>query len=245
MVGLTRFELVTSRLSAGRSDQLSYRPNAGKNNTSILLVGQHFFCFVLKFLEIGYESRTESRRLSAQRLINGVLFGVFVSLKRMDIQTVVVGGGPISSVIVLRLHDPRGVSTLSLPIKIGNIEASAISLGIDQESTQRPLTHDLLRSVLDSLDADIKSVRIVGVHGTTFFSQIELISKEGEHIYVDARPSDAIALAVRTNAPIFADESVLEIAAAPDFTDVEKDVQAQELEEFHQFIEDISPEDFS
>ncbi len=74
---------------------------------------------------------------------------------------------------------------------------------------QRPLTHDLLRSVLDSLDADIKSVRIVGVHGTTFFSQIELISKEGEHIYVDARPSDAIALAVRTNAPIFADESVL------------------------------------
>ena len=101
-----------------------------------------------------------------------------MSLKRMDIQTVVVGGGPISSVIVLRLHDPRGVSTLSLPIKIGNIEASAISLGIDQESTHRPLTHDLLRSVLDSLDADIKSVRIVGVHGTTFFSQIEIISKE-------------------------------------------------------------------
>ena len=168
-----------------------------------------------------------------------------MSLKRMDIQTVVVGGGPISSVIVLRLHDPRGVSTLSLPIKIGNIEASAFSLGIDQESTQRPLTHDLLRSVLDSLDADIKSVRIVGVRGTTFFSQIELISKEGEHIYVDARPSDAIALAVRTNAPIFADESVLEIAAAPDFTDVEKDVQAQELEEFRQFIEDVSPEDFS
>ncbi|MBF0946756.1 MAG: bifunctional nuclease family protein, partial [Atopobium sp.] len=92
---------------------------------------------------------------------------------------------------------------------------------------------------------DIKSVRIVGVRGTMFFSQIELISKEGEHIYVDARPSDAIALAVRTNAPIFADESVLEIAAAPDFTDVEKDVQAQELEEFHQFIEDVSPEDFS
>lgn len=168
-----------------------------------------------------------------------------MSLKRMDIQTVVVGGGPISSVIVLRLHDPRGVSSLSLPIKIGNIEASAISLGIDQESTERPLTHDLLRSVLDSLDADIKSVRIVGVRGTTFFSQIEVISKEGEHIYIDARPSDAIALAVRTNAPIFADESVLEIAAAPDFTDVEKNVQAQELEEFHQFIKDVSPEDFS
>ena len=74
--------------------------------------------FCLKFLEIGYEVRTESRRLSAQRLINGVLFGVFVSLKRMDIQTVVVGGGPISSVIVLRLHDraasPRSAYLLRL-----------------------------------------------------------------------------------------------------------------------------------
>ena len=245
MVGLTRFELVTSRLSAGRSDQLSYRPNAGKNNTSIIHTGQHFFYFVLNFLDTGYENKAGGHRLSVKKSINDVLFGVFVSLKRMDIQTVVVGGGPISSVIVLRLHDPRGVSSLSLPIKIGTIEASAISLGIDQESTERPLTHDLLRSVLDSLDADIKSVRIVGVRGTTFFSQIELISKEGEHIYVDARPSDAIALAVRTNAPIFADESVLEIAAAPDFTDVEKDVHAQEFEEFRQFIEGVSPEDFS
>ena len=168
-----------------------------------------------------------------------------MSLKRMDIQTVVVGGGPISSLIILRVHDPRRNSSLSLPIKIGNIEAAAISLGIDQEKTDRPLTHDLLRSVLDSLDADIKSVRIVGVNGTTFFSQIEVISKEGEHIYVDARPSDAIALAVRTNSPIFADENVLEVAAAPDFSDVEKDVQAQELEDFHQFVEDLSPEDFS
>lgn len=236
---------MTSRLSAGRSDQLSYRPNAGKNNTSIIHTGQHFFYFVLNFLDTGYENKADGHRLSVKRLINDVLFGVFVSLKRMDIQTVVVGGGPISSVIVLRLHDPRGISSLSLPIKIGTIEASAISLGIDQESTERPLTHDLLRSVLDSLDADIKSVRIVGVRGTTFFSQIELISKEGEHIYVDARPSDAIALAVRTNAPIFADESVLEIAAAPDFTDVEKDVHAQEFEEFRQFIEGVSPEDFS
>lgn len=236
---------MTSRLSAGRSDQLSYRPNAGKNNTSIIHTGQHFFYFVLNFLDTGYENKAGSHRLSVKRSINNVLFGVFVSLKRMDIQTVVVGGGPISSVIVLRLHDPRGVSSLSLPIKIGTIEASAISLGIDRESTERPLTHDLLRSVLDSLDADIKSVRIVGVRGTTFFSQIELISKEGEHIYVDARPSDAIALAVRTNAPIFADESVLEIAAAPDFTDVEKDVHAQEFEEFRQFIEGVSPEDFS
>ena len=58
-------------------------------------------------------------------MLYDVVFGVFVSLKRMDIQTVVVGGGPISSVIVLRLHDPRGVSSLSLPIKIGNIYRAA------------------------------------------------------------------------------------------------------------------------
>ncbi len=170
---------------------------------------------------------------------------VTVSLRKMDIKSVVVGGGPIASIIILEPKDTLHNSSIKLPIRIGHIEAMSISLGVDQTPQGRPLTHDLMRSILDALKADLKSVRIIGVTGTTFFAQLEIISSEGEHHYIDARPSDAVALAVRTGSPIYADEVVLETAAAPDFADVEKDVKKQELAEFHDFVESLNPEDFS
>ena len=74
---------------------------------------------------------------------------------------------------------------------------------------------------------------------------MELIAANGSHEYLDARPSDAIALAVRTGAPVYAEESVLTTAALPDFAAVEKDEQEAELAEFHQFVENLSPEDFN
>ena len=166
-------------------------------------------------------------------------------LRRMDIESVVVGGGPVASLLLLRTRESVGESPLRLPIRIGQVEATAISMGARERSGGRPMTHDLLVSTLSALGARCASVRVMAVQGTTFFAQLELVREDGERVFVDARPSDAVALAVRTGVPVYADESVLATAALPDFQGVEKDEQAAELEEFHTFVENLSPEDFN
>lgn len=167
-------------------------------------------------------------------------------LRRMDIQSVVVGGGPVASLIVLSTHDvPAGGTPQQLPIRIGSVEATAITMGVRDRAGARPMTHDLLSTVISELGGRCLSVRVMAVQGTTFFAQVELADAAGERHYVDARPSDAIALAVREGVPIYADESVLDAAALPDFRGVEADERAHELEEFHAFVENLSPEDFN
>ncbi len=164
---------------------------------------------------------------------------------RMDIRTIVVGGGPVASVIVLTPHSHAEASGIELPIRIGSIEAAAISLGIDNATDARPITHDLLANTIDQLGARLSGVEIVDVKGTTFFAHLLLVDQNGRHIEVDARPSDAIALAVRTKAPIFANEKVLETATLPDFGAIERDEKKHRMDEFHDFVESLSPEDFS
>ncbi|OUO34472.1 bifunctional nuclease family protein [Olsenella sp. An290] len=169
-----------------------------------------------------------------------------MALRRMDIESVVVGSGPLPSLVVLRPRDEQdGSPELQLPIRIGSIEATAISMGVNPREGRRPMTHDLLVSSIEALGASCSSVRIVGVEGTIFFAQVELLRDDGGQVLVDARPSDAIALAVRAEAPIFAEEDVLSVAALPDFRSVEKDEQERELAEFHEFVESLSPEDFN
>ena len=164
----------------------------------------------------------------------------------MDIESVVVGGGPLASLIVLRTSDQNeDDEVLQLPIRIGLVEASAISMGVTPREGGRPMTHDLLKSTISALGGQCTSVRITAVQDTTFFAQIELTNAAGVPTFVDARPSDAIALAVREGIPIYAEDSVIETAALPDFRSVEKDEQARELEEFHAFVENLSPEDFN
>ena len=82
------------------------------------------------------------------------------------------------------------------------------------------------------------------VRGTTFYAQIHILSPDGRQLQVDARPSDAIALAVRTGTPIYAEEYVLDTAALPDFRGVEEDEERQEMQKFHDFVQSLSPEDF-
>lgn len=169
-----------------------------------------------------------------------------MALRRMDIEGVVVGEGPIASLVILRTHESLGsCESLQLPIRIGTVEATAITMGVGGRTSGRPLTHDLLRSVVDSLGARVNEVRITSVEGTTFFAQIDILTTDGAHVLVDSRPSDAIALAVRTDTPIFAEDSVLSTAALPDFKGVEEHERQQELEEFHNFVENLSPEDFN
>lgn len=164
---------------------------------------------------------------------------------RMDIQTIVVSGSKASSLVVLRPHRRREGSSVQLPIRIGPVESSAISMGVDGSHHARPLTHDLLCSTIGALGASVSRVVISDVHDTTFYAQLQLSTKEGDLVSVDARPSDALAVAVRCGAPIYADEKVLDTAALPDFKGVEQDEEQHEMELFHDFVENLSPEDFN
>ncbi len=166
-------------------------------------------------------------------------------MQRMDIHTVVVGDGPISSLIVLRTRVAEGEQATDLPIRIGRIEATAISMGINRPANTRPMTHDLLRDVIVRLGGTLLSVAIVDVQGTTFFARLILETPDGSHPEIDCRPSDAIALAVRMRVPILADDRVLETATLPDFKSVEQAEKNRDMERFHDFVESLSPEDFA
>ena len=98
-----------------------------------------------------------------------------------------------------------------LPIWIGPAEADAIAVKLQGVTVPRPLTHDLLNSVIDSLGAAIDSIIVSDLKSDTFYAKI-MLSVNGEQVEIDSRPSDALALAVRTDAPIFAEEAVLDKA---------------------------------
>ena len=179
-----------------------------------------------------------------------------MSLVRVDVETIVVGGGPIASLVVLK---PRKAATddevaegaedapqfQPLPIRLGVTEAAAIGMGVDNSLATRPMTHDLFLSVVRDLGASVQSAAITGVQGTTFYASLNLVLGDGQRMAVDARPSDAIALALRAKAPIFVDADVLRTASCPDFEAVQRDENKRSLEEFQAFLENVSPEDFS
>ena len=164
---------------------------------------------------------------------------------RMDIQSIVVGGGPMASLVVLKPRHEGSAPTSKLPIRIGRIEAAAISMGVDSSLAKRPTTHDLLSTAVERLGARITSVCVVDVRDTTFYAEVRLSCASGESLTLDARPSDALALAVRAHAPIFASLDVLNRAALPDFGGVEQAEREREEAAFHEFVEGLSPEDFA
>ena len=164
---------------------------------------------------------------------------------RLDIGSVMVGGGPAPSVIVLKPHDAQpDVGTIQLPIRIGVAEASSISAALARVPVARPLSHDLLVSTIHALRASVAEVVIERVEGTTFYATLSLRGEGGEIVSIDARPSDAIAVALRTGAPLFAEQSVLDTAACPDFAAIAQSEQDEQLASFHSFVENLSPQDF-
>ena len=127
-----------------------------------------------------------------------------------------------------------------LPIWIGPAEADAIAVRLQEVSVARPLTHDLLRSIIDSLGASVDYVIVNDLSNDTFFARI-MLQIDGRVMEIDSRPSDAIALAVRVQVPIYADESVLEKAG------VKLDQEGQTLEaitgETREATTEVSPEE--
>jgi bifunctional DNase/RNase len=131
-----------------------------------------------------------------------------------------------------------------LPIYIGPEEARAIALALEGVSTPRPMTHDLLRDVLGAVEVTVSSITVTDLRESTFFAEIELQS-DGKVVRVSSRPSDAVALAVRVDAPIFAAEAVLAEAAMPAAEEGEEEVQEEIVDQFRQFIDEVNPEDFA
>ncbi|WP_321973028.1 bifunctional nuclease family protein [Paratractidigestivibacter sp.] len=164
-------------------------------------------------------------------------------LKRVNIRTVAMGQGPLPSFLVLEQHEDG--KARRIPIRIGSVEAAAINSGVHPAKKQRPRTHDLLKATIETLGAQLLNVRICGVEGTTFFAQLVLRTANGREVRVDARPSDAIALAVRCDVDVLMADEVIEAASMLDLEDVREAEQAAEAADFHDFVEHLSPDDFA
>lgn len=128
-----------------------------------------------------------------------------------------------------------------LPIWIGGLEATSILVAVEQAEVPRPLAHDLMRSMVEALDAEVTRVEITRIDDGTFYAEITLSTPFGVRV-VDARPSDAVALASRVGAGIWVAEAVMEDAGVPDVL-TETDV-SERLDEFQRFLDDVEPEDF-
>ena len=129
-----------------------------------------------------------------------------------------------------------------LPIWIGHPEAASILMKLQGAQTPRPMTHDLLDDLLEQLEAKCERVSVTELRDNTFYASIT-VSVNGSEIEIDSRPSDAIALAVRCQAPIFAAEEVIEESSI----EFEHEVEDQEevVEKFKDFLDEVSPEDFA
>ncbi len=148
-----------------------------------------------------------------------------------------------SNVPVLLLRERSAAGRL-VPIFIGAPEATAIALALDEIKTPRPMTHDLIREIFEELSIDVEKVVVTDLSEKTFFAELHLIS-DGEHHTVSSRPSDAIAIATRTGTPIFMEDLVIDEAGYREGADeLIEDESEEVVEQFKEFIESISPEDF-
>ena len=152
-----------------------------------------------------------------------------------------------SNVPIVMLQEQQGDNRM-LPILVGQAEATAIAFGMDNVVTPRPMTHDLLKILLDELEATLERVVVTELRERTFYAELHVAGATGE-LVISSRPSDAIALAVRTGTPIFANESVLddagfiddEVATVPET----EDDPDQMVADFRKFIEQVNPDDFA
>ena len=129
-----------------------------------------------------------------------------------------------------------------LPIWIGHPEAAAILMKLQGANTPRPMTHDLLSDVLDQIEAKCEKVSVTELRDNTFYASIT-ISVNGSEMEIDSRPSDALALAVRTSAPIFAADDVIDESSIEFEHEVEDTEEV--VEKFKDFLDEVTPEDFA
>ena len=142
---------------------------------------------------------------------------------------------PITNMPIIILRDSDGQKVL--PIWVGVFEANAIALQIENIQTPRPMTHDLLRNIIEDLQATVDKIVVCDLKENTFYAMIHLLTPAGP-VAIDARPSDAIALALRTRAPILVDEKVIDNARTVDLSN-----EKQDSERLQQWLERLDPDD--
>jgi uncharacterized protein len=146
---------------------------------------------------------------------------------------------PYSNVPIVVLRDLEEKTTV--PIWIGLVEASAIAMELENIKIQRPLTHDLLRNVLQELSVEVLKIEVTDLRDSTYFALIHL--KNGEQLLsIDSRPSDAIALALRTKSPIFVSDAVIEKSQKMDSKDAA--FTQENRDKWTEILENLNPEDF-
>src|SRR3990167_5417825 len=166
--------------------------------------------------------------------------------KREDTIQMSVGGltlDPVTKTPIVILKDTE--NKLNLPIWIGLLEATAMATEIEGIKMARPMTHDLLKNILGEVGCSVESVEITELKENTYYASVHL-SLGGRRVMIDSRPSDAIAIALRTKSPIYVAKAVLEASSVlqqgeegkePDFSNVSK-------EKWAEILEKMSPEDF-
>lgn len=147
---------------------------------------------------------------------------------------------PFTNMPIIILKDQT--EKTALPIWIGLIEASAIATEIEKIQLARPMTHDLMKNMLGELNVEVTRVEVHDLSDNTFYARIKL-RKDQEQWVMDSRPSDAIALALRTEAPIFVDRKVLEKSRRIDLSK-NIDEEATKQQKWTEVLENLSPDDF-
>ena len=142
---------------------------------------------------------------------------------------------PVSQMPIIILKNATGDAVL--PIWVGIFEANAIAMQLENVASPRPMTHDLLKNVIEGLSARIARIVITDLRDNTFYASI-FLERNGDRLCVDSRPSDAMALALRAEAPIFVEQAVLDKSASPDAGG-----DSEETERLRRWLETVEPEE--
>jgi bifunctional DNase/RNase len=162
----------------------------------------------------------------------------------MSIEMMVAGIAldPVTKMPIIILKDSNGDN--ALPIWIGIAEASAIATQLEKIDLARPMTHDLIKNLLQALDTQVDRIEITALKDNTFYANIYLKSDD-KTLPIDSRPSDAIALALRTESPIFVSEEVIRKAKSIDLQKMEEESTSQEeKDKWKEILENLTPEAF-
>ncbi len=147
---------------------------------------------------------------------------------------------PLTNMPIIILKDSSGAK--ALPIWVGYFEANAIALEIEKITTPRPMTHDLIRNLIQTMKAEVNHILVNELKDNTFYAVISLVCG-GDTLMIDSRPSDAIALALRTKSPIYVEENVIEAAKNLEIPETDKS-KKDEKQQWKDWLENIKPDDF-
>ncbi len=162
-------------------------------------------------------------------------------MQEMDLLGVRVEMPANAPMVLLRERSGAG---RTVPIFIGAPEATAIALALDGVATPRPMTHGLIRDLLESLAVDLDRVVLSELRDKTFYAELHLV-RDGERTVVSSRSSDALAIAARTGTPIYASDQVVDQVGYTEGAEPDGDEPEEVVEEFKDFLDTISPDDFA